>query len=58
VAKEQGRVFLADALPEAITDFLELFEDLDIRQQKAHLQDILKPAKVYRDNSLELEFRE
>jgi hypothetical protein len=48
----------AGLLPAPITDFLEAFEGLDIRQQKAHLQDILKAANVYRDDRVELVFRE
>jgi hypothetical protein len=38
--------------------FLEAFETLDPRQQKAHLQSILKAAHIYTDGRIELEFRE
>ena len=31
---------------------------MDIRQQKAQLQTILKAAHIYRDGRIELEFRE
>ena len=37
--------------------FLEDFQGLDVRRQKAHLQTILQAAHVYRDGRLELEFR-
>lgn len=58
VSKERERTTLADKLPEAITGFLEAFEGMDVRQQKAHLQTILKSATVYRDDRVELVFRE
>lgn len=58
VSKERERVSLANQLPDAIASFLGAFESLDIRQQKAHLQDILKSATVYRDGRVELAFRE
>ena len=58
VGKERARTSLADILPESITNFLTAFEGLDIRQQKVHLQSILKAAHVYRDGRIELEFRE
>jgi hypothetical protein len=38
--------------------FLKAFERLDSRQQKAHLQTILKAAHVFRDGNIALEFRE
>jgi len=57
VEKERTRVSLVETLPQSITSFLEAFESLDIRQQKAHLQSILKAAHVYRDGRIELEFR-
>jgi hypothetical protein len=34
------------------------FQPLDIRQQKAQLQTILKAAHVYKEGKMELEFRE
>ncbi|MFC2020826.1 recombinase family protein [Chloroflexota bacterium] len=58
VTKERSRTSLAAILPESITNFLTAFEGLDIRQQKVHLQSILKAAQVYRDGRIELEFRE
>ena len=56
--KERDRTSLAERLPETIGSFLESFESLDPRQQKAHLQTILKAAYVHTDGSIELEFRE
>ena len=44
-------------MPQAINSFLEDFSNLDVRIQKARLQEILKAAYTYRDNRLELEFR-
>ena len=41
----------------AIQSFLEDFQGLDVRHQKAQLQAILKTAHVYRDDRIELEFR-
>jgi hypothetical protein len=41
-----------------IGTFRESFETLDPRQQKAHLQSILKAAHIYNDARIELEFRE
>ena len=58
VCKERGRTDLAERLPATIAGFLEAFGGLDIRQQKAHLQGILKAARIYRDGRIELEFRE
>jgi hypothetical protein len=56
--KERDRASLADRLPQSIGTFLEAFEGLDIHQQKAQLQTILKAAHVYRDGRIELEFRQ
>ena len=56
--KEHDRSALAEKLPQSIGSFLEAFEKLDPRQQKAHLQTILKSAYVYTDGKIELEFRE
>ena len=51
------RFSTAERLPGAIKSFLEDFESLDVRHQKAQLQAILKSAYVYRDERIELEFR-
>jgi len=47
-----------DRLPMAIGTFLEDFQKMDVRWQKAQLQTILKAAHVYRDGNIELEFRQ
>ena len=51
------RFSTAERLSGAIKSFLEDFESLDVRHQKAQLQAILKSAYVYRDERIELEFR-
>lgn len=58
LSQERARASLANTLPQSIKTFLGAFEGLDIRQQKAHLQTILKAAHVYRDGRIELEFRQ
>ena len=47
----------AAALPVKVQSFLEDFQGMDVRHQKAQLQAILKTAYVYRDDRIELEFR-
>ena len=47
----------AERLPGAVGSFLEEFQGMGVRQQKAQLQTILKAAYVNKDNSIELEFR-
>ena len=54
----RARTSLADTLPLSIKTFVEAFEGLDIRQQKAQLQMILKAVHVYHDGRIELEFRQ
>ena len=44
-------------MPGAIGSFLEDFQGMEVRQQKAQLQTILKAAYVKKDNAVELEFR-
>jgi hypothetical protein len=56
--KERDRSALADRLPKSINSFIEAFQSMDVRQQKAQLQTIIKAAKVYNDGRIELEFRE
>ena len=46
-----------ERLPEAIGSFLEDFQGMDIRWQKAQLQTLLRAAYIYRDGRIELEFR-
>ncbi len=55
--EQRNRVSTAERLPGAIESFLEDFQNLDVRHQKAQLQAILKTAHVYRDDRIELEFR-
>jgi hypothetical protein len=55
---ERDRTELAERLPQEIGSFLEAFETPDPRQQKAHLQSILKAAHIYNDGRIELVFRE
>ena len=46
-----------ERLPVAIGTFLDDFQKIDVRWQKAQLQTILKAAHIYRDGAVELEFR-
>jgi hypothetical protein len=55
---ERDRTALAERLPQDIGSFLKAFATLDQRQQKAHLQSILKAARIYNDGRIEPEFRE
>ena len=48
---------LIEKVPKAIKTFEEAFQSLELRQQKAQLQTILKAAQVYKDGKIELEFR-
>ena len=57
VTAQRERVSAAERLPGAIGSFLEDFQGMEVRQQKAQLQTILKAAYVYQDDRLELEFR-
>lgn len=57
VAEQQDEVWASERMPEDISGFLEDFKTLDVRIQKARLQEILRAAYVSRDNRLELEFR-
>jgi len=55
---QKTKVSSAERIPIEIKSFLEDFEGLDIRIQKAHLQTILKSAYIHRDRRIEVEFRE
>ncbi len=55
--EQRSRVSTAERLPGAIQSFLEDFQGMDVRHQKAQLQAILKTAHVYRDDRIELKFR-
>jgi len=57
IQEQRTRFSTAERLPGAIRSFLEDFESLDVRHQKAQLQAILKSAYVFRDERIELEFR-
>jgi hypothetical protein len=46
-----------ERVPRAIKTFVEAFQSLEPRQQKAQLQTISKAATVYKDGRIELEFR-
>jgi len=48
---------LIERVPRAIKTFEEAFHDLELRQQKAQPQTILKAAYIYKDGKTELEFR-
>lgn len=50
--KEHNRASLAEKLPLAIGSFLKAFQELDIRQQKAQLQTLLKTARIYNDGRI------
>ncbi len=56
--KVRASEVMVKRVPQAIKTFVEAFQSLDIRQQKAQLQTILKAANVYKDGRIELEFRE
>ena len=55
--EQAGKTSAADQIPGAVKSFLEDFQRMEPRIQKAHLQTILKAAHVNRDNTIELEFR-
>ena len=56
--QERKRVSLAEKVPQLVMNFMEAFQAMDLRQQKAQLQTILKAAYIYRDGRIELEFRD
>jgi site-specific DNA recombinase len=55
--EQRNKVSVAERTPEAIRTFVEDFQGMDVRQQKANLQTILRAAQVHRDGRIELEFR-
>jgi len=57
LSQAQASEALIERVPKAIKSFEEAFHDLELRQQKAQLQTILKTAHVYKDGKIELEFR-
>ena len=56
-SQAQASEALIERVPRAIKTFEEAFHSLELRQQKAQLQTILKVAYVYKDGKIELEFR-
>jgi hypothetical protein len=54
---QRHKVSVAEQMPAAIRTYVEDFQGMEGRQQKAQLQTILKAAYVYRDGRIELEFR-
>ena len=56
--QEHARASLVEKVPQTVKTFIEAFQVMEPRQQKAKLQTILKTAHVYRDGRIELEFRE
>ena len=54
---QQGKVSASERMPQAIGSFVEDFGRLEVRAAKAQLQTMLKSIHIYRDNTLELEFR-
>ena len=57
LSKAKASEELIAKVPKAIKTFVEAFQSLEPRQQKAQLQTILKAAHVYKDGKIELEFR-
>jgi Ca2+-binding EF-hand superfamily protein len=49
---------MVQRVPQAIKAFVDVFQSLDTRQQKAQLPTILKTATIYKDGKIELEFRD
>jgi hypothetical protein len=57
LSRVKAREDLIKRVPQAIKTFVEAFQSLDVRQQKAQLQTILKAATVFKDGRIKLEFR-
>lgn len=61
VQEQRDIISAAERIPQQIGTFLEDFQQLDVRRQKAHLQTILKSVHVKRDENrismIEIEFR-
>jgi hypothetical protein len=55
--KARASEALITRVPNAIKTFVEAFQSLEPRRQKAQLQTILKAATIYKDGRIELEFR-
>ena len=48
---------MLERVSKVIKTFVDAFQSLEPRQQKAQLQTILEAATVYEDGKIELEFR-
>jgi hypothetical protein len=57
LSQAQASEALLERVPRAIKTFEEAFHNLELRQQKAQLQTILKSAHIYTEGKIELEFR-
>ena len=57
VSQQHERQEIVSALPSRVRSFLKDFQSLDVRRAKALLQTILESAHVYKDGTIELEFR-
>ena len=57
LAQEQSRAAMEANVPAQVGSFLEDFQHLEPRRQKAQLQIILKAIHVWNDGRIELEFR-
>jgi len=57
LSQERAKKELLEKVPQTIKSYIETFQTLDIRQQKAQLQTILKTVHVFKDGRIELEFR-
>jgi hypothetical protein len=56
LSQQKGKVSAAERMPVAIRSFVEDFGRLEVRVQKARLQEILKAVHVHRER-IEVEFR-
>ena len=57
LVQERDRAAMVAKVPTQIGAFIEDFQNLDPRLQKAQLQTILKAVHVWNDGRIELEFR-
>ena len=56
IDEQKDRMQTRDTVPGLIKTFLEVFQTMDPRLRKSHLQTILRAAHISRD-TIELEFR-
>ena len=57
VAQDRDKRQAAESVPAKVRSLMEDFQQLEVRPQKARLQELLKAAHVHRDGRIELEFR-